>query len=64
MALVEGKCDCTHIDCSCDNHDKLGWVDAVTGSCRDCEITHGKRWGHNTAKAEESAGQLPGEHVI
>jgi hypothetical protein len=38
-----------------------GWVDSVTAKCRPCEIDHGNRWGHNTAKAEESRGQVPGE---
>lgn len=63
MARIEGSCKCERTGCSCEFDQDTKWVDAVTGTCRACEIEHGERWGHNTAKAEE-ATQSPGERVL
>ena len=64
MARVEGICSCTKCD-DCPNAGVQGWVDAISGVCRACEIDHGNRWGHRnpSVKAEEGS-QRPGEHLL
>ena len=63
MARVEGTCSCQDEDCVYHKTKVSGWVDVITGKCRQCEIGHGDRWGHHGAKAEE-ASQKPGERTI
>lgn len=61
MARIEGDCTCARDGCKCKRTAK--WVDKITGNCRDCEIEHGDRWGHNTARAEEATPDA-GERTI
>jgi len=36
----------------CSTCKKETWVDSMGGSCRECEIASGDRWGHRSSKAE------------
>lgn len=63
MARIEGICICSTGGCECPTSKTSGWVDAITQKCRSCEVEHGERWGHHSAKVEEGV-QSSGERSI